>query len=155
LGIFFDKFRLLVRAEVGTKTGNAKLRIDGAQSDTGFPGGFRLAGKGGRSTGCWPALSAMRASFALCMGRRLRWIRVRVWVGRAGVGLWRCRLKLLMGKCACASSLFRVGRNRLGFSALSVFATTLVVSDGESNWVEGLQLMAVYLILALAFYFIP
>ena len=39
--------------------------------------------------------------------------------------------------------------------ALSVLATLFVVVDGESNWVEGLQLMAVYLILALAFYFVP
>ena len=39
--------------------------------------------------------------------------------------------------------------------ALSVLATGLVVVDGESNWVEGLQLMAVYVILALAFYFVP
>ena len=39
--------------------------------------------------------------------------------------------------------------------ALSVMATVIVVIDGESNWVEGLQLMAVYLILALAFYFVP
>ena len=39
--------------------------------------------------------------------------------------------------------------------ALSVLSATLVVSDGESNWVEGLQLLAVYLILALAFYFMP
>jgi Ca2+:H+ antiporter len=39
--------------------------------------------------------------------------------------------------------------------ALSVMATTMVVNDGESNWVEGLQLMSVYLILALAFYFVP
>ena len=39
--------------------------------------------------------------------------------------------------------------------ALSVLATVIVVLDGESNWVEGLQLMAVYLILALAFYFVP
>ena len=39
--------------------------------------------------------------------------------------------------------------------ALSVLATNIVVMDGESNWVEGLQLLAVYLILALAFYFIP
>ncbi|HEY7290294.1 MAG TPA: calcium/proton exchanger [Vicinamibacterales bacterium] len=39
--------------------------------------------------------------------------------------------------------------------ALSVLATSLVVVDGESNWVEGLQLLAVYLILALAFYFMP
>jgi Ca2+:H+ antiporter len=39
--------------------------------------------------------------------------------------------------------------------ALSVLATVIVVLDGESNWVEGLQLLSVYLILALAFYFIP
>jgi Ca2+:H+ antiporter len=39
--------------------------------------------------------------------------------------------------------------------ALSVLATVIVVVDGESNWVEGMQLLAVYLILALAFYFVP
>jgi Ca2+:H+ antiporter len=39
--------------------------------------------------------------------------------------------------------------------ALSVLATVIVVVDGESNWVEGLQLLAVYLILGLAFYFVP
>ena len=39
--------------------------------------------------------------------------------------------------------------------ALSVIATALVVVDGESNWVEGLQLLSVYTILALAFYFVP
>ena len=38
---------------------------------------------------------------------------------------------------------------------LSVLATVIVVVDGESNWVEGLQLMAVYLILAIAFYLVP
>jgi Ca2+:H+ antiporter len=39
--------------------------------------------------------------------------------------------------------------------ALSVLATSIVVVDGESNWVEGMQLLSVYLILALAFYFVP
>ena len=39
--------------------------------------------------------------------------------------------------------------------ALSVLATSIVVVDGESNWVEGLLLLSVYLILALAFYFVP
>lgn len=38
---------------------------------------------------------------------------------------------------------------------LSVFAVVLVSSDGESNWLEGLQLLGVYAILALAFYLIP
>ena len=39
--------------------------------------------------------------------------------------------------------------------ALSVLATSMVVADGESNWVEGLQLMSVYVILGMAFYFVP
>ncbi|MFN7981823.1 MAG: hypothetical protein U0Q11_08190 [Vicinamibacterales bacterium] len=39
--------------------------------------------------------------------------------------------------------------------ALSVFATAMVTQDGESNWVEGLQLISVYAVIALAFYFIP
>jgi Ca2+:H+ antiporter len=38
---------------------------------------------------------------------------------------------------------------------LSVGTVTLVAMDGESNWLEGLQLLAVYLILGAAFYLIP
>jgi Ca2+:H+ antiporter len=38
---------------------------------------------------------------------------------------------------------------------LSVFAVALVSLDGESNWLEGLQLLGVYIILAIAFYLIP
>jgi Ca2+:H+ antiporter len=38
---------------------------------------------------------------------------------------------------------------------LSVLAIALVSLDGESNWLEGLQLLGVYGILAIAFYVIP
>ncbi len=42
---------------------------------------------------------------------------------------------------------------------LAVFAAVLITGqiagDGESNWLEGVQLLAVYLILALVFYFLP
>jgi Ca2+:H+ antiporter len=38
---------------------------------------------------------------------------------------------------------------------LSVLGVALVALDGESNWLEGLQLLGVYIILALAFYLIP
>jgi Ca2+:H+ antiporter len=31
----------------------------------------------------------------------------------------------------------------------------LIAQDGESNWMEGVQLLAVYAILAMAFYFLP
>ena len=37
---------------------------------------------------------------------------------------------------------------------LSVAAVSLLVIDGKTNWFEGLQLLAIYLILAFAFYYI-
>ena len=38
---------------------------------------------------------------------------------------------------------------------LAVATVSLVAIDGESNWLEGLQLLGLYVILAAAFYFIP
>ena len=43
----------------------------------------------------------------------------------------------------------------LGAIGLSVGTIALVVNDGESNWLEGLQLLGLYAILAAAFYVIP
>jgi Ca2+:H+ antiporter len=37
----------------------------------------------------------------------------------------------------------------------AVLITALACSDGESNWLEGAELFALYLITALAFYFLP
>ena len=37
----------------------------------------------------------------------------------------------------------------------AVIVAALVSSDGETNWLEGAQLTAVYLILAVAFFFLP
>jgi Ca2+:H+ antiporter len=39
--------------------------------------------------------------------------------------------------------------------ALAVLNVAVACLDGESNWFEGLQLVAVYVVLALAFYFVP
>jgi Ca2+:H+ antiporter len=36
-----------------------------------------------------------------------------------------------------------------------VLITAFVAGDGESNWLEGAELTALYLIMALAFYFLP
>ncbi len=36
---------------------------------------------------------------------------------------------------------------------LSVAAVSLLVHDGKTNWFEGVQLLAIYLILAFAFYY--
>jgi Ca2+:H+ antiporter len=45
------------------------------------------------------------------------------------------------------------------FELIALFSASLVAAlialDGESNWLEGAQLLAVYLIIALAFYFLP
>ena len=38
---------------------------------------------------------------------------------------------------------------------ISVWILSLVCNDGESNWMEGVQLLAVYVILGIAFYFMP
>jgi Ca2+:H+ antiporter len=39
--------------------------------------------------------------------------------------------------------------------ALSVGTMALISQDGESHWMEGVQLLAVYVILGLAFFFLP
>jgi Ca2+:H+ antiporter len=39
--------------------------------------------------------------------------------------------------------------------AISVGIVSLISMDGESNWMEGVQLLAVYVILGMAFYFLP
>jgi Ca2+:H+ antiporter len=38
---------------------------------------------------------------------------------------------------------------------LAVVITWEITADGESNWLEGVQLLAVYLILGIVFYFLP
>jgi Ca2+:H+ antiporter len=38
---------------------------------------------------------------------------------------------------------------------LAVILAAQIAGDGESNWLEGVQLLAVYLILGIVFYFIP
>jgi Ca2+:H+ antiporter len=38
---------------------------------------------------------------------------------------------------------------------LAVATMALICQDGESNWMEGVQLLAVYTILGIAFYFLP
>ena len=38
---------------------------------------------------------------------------------------------------------------------LAVLISGQIAGDGESNWLEGVQLLAVYLILAVVFFFLP
>jgi Ca2+:H+ antiporter len=39
--------------------------------------------------------------------------------------------------------------------AVSVLSIAFIAHDGETHWMEGVQLLAVYLVLALAFFFLP
>lgn len=39
--------------------------------------------------------------------------------------------------------------------AASVGIIALIANDGESHWMEGVQLLAVYTILGIAFFFLP
>jgi Ca2+:H+ antiporter len=45
------------------------------------------------------------------------------------------------------------------FELIALFSASLIAAlvalDGESNWLEGAQLLAVYLIIGLAFFFLP
>jgi Ca2+:H+ antiporter len=38
---------------------------------------------------------------------------------------------------------------------LAVIAVAIVTLDGESNWFEGLQLLAIYAVMAIVFYYAP
>jgi Ca2+:H+ antiporter len=39
--------------------------------------------------------------------------------------------------------------------AICVGILALIAQDGETNWLEGVQMLAVYAILGMAFYFLP
>jgi Ca2+:H+ antiporter len=45
------------------------------------------------------------------------------------------------------------------FELIALFAAVLIFAfialDGESNWLEGAQLLGVYLIIEIAFFFLP
>jgi Ca2+:H+ antiporter len=47
------------------------------------------------------------------------------------------------------------GRAEVGSLFLGVLIGTVVCGDGESNWFKGIQLVTVYVIIALMFYFLP
>jgi Ca2+:H+ antiporter len=46
-------------------------------------------------------------------------------------------------------------RAEVGSLFMGVLIGTVVAGDGRSNWYKGVQLIAVYLVIALMFYFAP
>ena len=51
------------------------------------------------------------------------------------------------------SSLFNV--HELGALAIAVGIAAFIAIDGESNWLEGVQLLAIYVIVGIAFFLLP
>jgi Ca2+:H+ antiporter len=47
------------------------------------------------------------------------------------------------------------GRAELGCLFLGVLIGAVTAGDGRGNWFKGVQLLAVYLVMALLFYFVP
>jgi Ca2+:H+ antiporter len=47
------------------------------------------------------------------------------------------------------------GRGEVGALMMAVLICAVVSGDGRSNWYKGVQLITVYIIIALMFYFIP
>ena len=97
--------------------------------------------------------------------------------GAAVLMAWRNKMDLSVGICTSSSTQIALfvapvlvfasvvlgpTRMTLGFEpfelvaiALSVAVLSLIASDGESNWYEGVLLMMVYAIVAIGFYFHP
>jgi Ca2+:H+ antiporter len=47
------------------------------------------------------------------------------------------------------------GCGEVGSLFIGVLIGTIVCGDGQSNWFKGVQLVTVYVIIALMFYFLP
>ena len=59
---------------------------------------------------------------------------------------------------AQSANLYRAktyGRTVRNCSMIAVIVANLITLDGRSDWLEGALLLATYLILAAAFYFLP
>jgi Ca2+:H+ antiporter len=72
------------------------------------------------------------------------------------------QIALFVAPVLVFASYLRAEPMDLRFTSLEVLAVVvgvliarMVAEDGESNWLEGLMLLAVYAILALAFFFLP
>jgi Ca2+:H+ antiporter len=72
------------------------------------------------------------------------------------------QIALLVGPLLVISSLFMGTHMTLVFNPFEIVAVALAVIimvstclDGETNWLEGLMMLALYAILAIAFYFVP
>jgi Ca2+:H+ antiporter len=50
---------------------------------------------------------------------------------------------------------FVFSKGATGILLMAVLLSTVIAGDGKSNWYKGVQLILLYLLIALALYFIP
>ena len=101
---------------------------------------------------------AAESSSAIAMGRRNKMDLA------LGIALGSCiQIALFIAPVLVLASYFvapqplelSFNRAEIGALFMAVLIAAVVAGDGRSNWYKGVQLIAVYLIIALMFYFIP
>ena len=74
------------------------------------------------------------------------------------VAVWRVQPLLVnVAPAMTLASAVVIGLSGVAVMAvgISVWIMSLVAQDGESHWMEGVLLLAVYVILGMAFYWLP
>jgi Ca2+:H+ antiporter len=143
---------------VGASLGAAWLSevLVGAAEETGhvlgmsktFIGLILLASVGG----------AAEIGSAVTMGRRNRMdLSIGIALGSCiQIALFVAPVLVLLGSVVGPHPFtLSFGRAEVGFLFVSVLLGTMVASDGRSNWFKGVQLLAVYALLALVCYLVP
>lgn len=66
---------------------------------------------------------------------------------------------VIVGSFLGRNELLRFWAAAIGFELIALFGASLIAAlvalDGESNWLEGAQLLVVYAIIGMAFFYLP
>src|SRR5262249_25192215 len=76
------------------------------------------------------------------------------WESSKQIALFVAPVLVFVGLLIGAPMDLAFTRFEVGSLALAVIALSLIVLDGESNWLEGAFLIAVYTVLGIGFYFV-
>src|SRR5438270_826434 len=81
---------------------------------------------------------------------------LRLWTSGVLIALYLLNMLLVFLSVAIGHPMTLVFNGfEIAAIVLSVLIVEMISSDGETNWFEGAQLLAVYAIVAVAFYFVP
>ena len=115
---------------------------------TAFLGIVLLASVGGVAEGMSAVTMAIKGRFDLSLGISLGSCILIALVRFAGTGV-----RQLLRRSASLPAVLQHGG--VGLLFLSVLIGAMVATGGSGNWYKGVQLLAVYLMIALLLYFVP